>query len=266
MTHKLFTPLTLGPLTLQHRVVMAPLTRMRASPDGNVPTALNALYYAQRATPGGLQIAEATPVSWQGHGHPNVPGIHTAAQVAGWRRVTDAVHERRRLHRACSCGTPGASRIPATRRAARRRSVRRPSPRRARPSTPPGRACPTRCRARWNWPRCRRWSTVGARLRPTRCAPASTASKSTAPTATCSSSSCSRAATSAPTATAAASRTAAACTWRLPRPWRRKSAPSAPASACRPGALPTTAARPSRCRCTRTWCASWRSWSWPTCT
>ncbi len=94
MTHKLFTPLTLGPLTLQHRVVMAPLTRMRASPDGNVPTALNALYYAQRATPGSLLIAEATPVSWQGHGHPNVPGIHTAAQVEGWRRVTEAVHER----------------------------------------------------------------------------------------------------------------------------------------------------------------------------
>jgi N-ethylmaleimide reductase len=94
MTHKLFTPLALGPLTLQHRVVMAPLTRMRASPDGNVPTALNALYYAQRATPGGLLIAEATPVSWQGHGHPNVPGIHTEAQVQGWRRVTEAVHER----------------------------------------------------------------------------------------------------------------------------------------------------------------------------
>ena len=94
MTHKLLTPLTLGPLTLRHRVVMAPLTRMRASPDGNVPTALNATYYAQRATPGGLQIAEATPVSWQGHGHPNVPGIHTSAQMAGWRRVTDAVHQR----------------------------------------------------------------------------------------------------------------------------------------------------------------------------
>jgi len=92
MTEKLFTPLALGPVTLQHRVVMAPLTRMRASPDGNVPHALNALYYAQRATPGGLLIAEASPVSWQGHGHAKVPGIHTAAQVAGWRLVTDAVH------------------------------------------------------------------------------------------------------------------------------------------------------------------------------
>jgi N-ethylmaleimide reductase len=92
MNPKLFTPLALGPFTLQHRVVLAPLTRMRASPDGNVPTPLNALYYAQRTTPGGLLITEATPVSWQGHGHVNVPGIHTSEQVAGWRRVTDAVH------------------------------------------------------------------------------------------------------------------------------------------------------------------------------
>ena len=62
MTHTLFSPLTLGTTTLQHRVVMAPLTRMRAG-DGNAPTALNAQYYAQRATPGGLLIAEASPVS-----------------------------------------------------------------------------------------------------------------------------------------------------------------------------------------------------------
>lgn len=94
MTPKLFTPLRLGPHTLQHRVVLAPLTRMRASPEGNVPTPLNAAYYAQRTTPGGLLISEATPVSWQAHGHPNVPGIHTAAQVDGWRLVTEAVHER----------------------------------------------------------------------------------------------------------------------------------------------------------------------------
>jgi N-ethylmaleimide reductase len=92
MIDKLFTPLALGPLMLRHRVVMAPLTRMRASAQGKVPTELNAQYYAQRATPGGLLIAEATPVSWQGHGHPNVPGIHTPTQVAGWRHVTDAVH------------------------------------------------------------------------------------------------------------------------------------------------------------------------------
>jgi N-ethylmaleimide reductase len=92
MTEKLFTPLRFGRATLQHRVVLAPLTRMRASADGNVPTALMAEYYAQRATRGGLLIAEATPVSWQGHGHPNVPGIHTAAQIEGWKLVTSAVH------------------------------------------------------------------------------------------------------------------------------------------------------------------------------
>jgi N-ethylmaleimide reductase len=94
MTAKLFTPLRLGAHTLQHRVVLAPLTRMRAGTEGNVPTALNAEYYAQRTSPGGLLITEATPVSWQGHGHPCVPGIHTPAQVVGWRRVVDAVHAR----------------------------------------------------------------------------------------------------------------------------------------------------------------------------
>ncbi len=92
MTDKLLTPLKLGRIELAHRVVMAPLTRMRAHWQGNVPTAMNAEYYAQRATKAGLLIAEATPVSWQGHGHSNVPGIHTAAQIAGWRLVTDAVH------------------------------------------------------------------------------------------------------------------------------------------------------------------------------
>ena len=92
MIEKLFSPLRLGRQTLQHRVVLAPLTRMRANPDGNVPTAMNAAYYAQRTTLGGLLIAEATPVSWQGHGHPNVPGIHTEAQVEAWKLVTSAVH------------------------------------------------------------------------------------------------------------------------------------------------------------------------------
>jgi N-ethylmaleimide reductase len=92
MTDTLFSPLRLGRVTLQHRIVLAPLTRMRANPDGNVPGPLNVEYYAQRTTKGGLLIAEATPVSWQGHGHPNVPGIHTPAQIAGWKTVTDAVH------------------------------------------------------------------------------------------------------------------------------------------------------------------------------
>lgn len=93
MTPSLFSPLKLGAVTLAHRVVMAPLTRMRAGP-GNVPTAMNARYYAQRATPGGLLISEATPVCPEAHGHPDVPGIHTEAQVEGWRAAVRAVHDR----------------------------------------------------------------------------------------------------------------------------------------------------------------------------
>ena len=90
----LFTPLQVGGLTLAHRVVMAPLTRMRAARPGNVPTALNAEYYGQRATKGGLIIAEATQVCPSGQGMPATPGIHSEAQVAGWRGVTAAVHAR----------------------------------------------------------------------------------------------------------------------------------------------------------------------------
>ena len=91
MTTNFFTPLPLGPLTLPNRLVMAPLTRMRASMPGNVPNALMAEYYRQRAT-AGLIVSEATPVSPRGHGYFHTPGIHTEAQAAGWRLVTDAVH------------------------------------------------------------------------------------------------------------------------------------------------------------------------------
>lgn len=86
----LFTPVQLGALRLPHRVLMAPLTRCRAEP-GNVPGPLMAEYYCQRAS-AGLIIAEATAVTPRGFGYPNTPGIFTEAQVAGWRRVTDAVH------------------------------------------------------------------------------------------------------------------------------------------------------------------------------
>ncbi len=87
----LFTPLQLGAVTLRNRIVMAPLTRMRASLPGNIPSALNAEYYRQRTT-AGLIITEATPVSATGHGYFNTPGIHTPAQAEGWKLVTDAVH------------------------------------------------------------------------------------------------------------------------------------------------------------------------------
>jgi N-ethylmaleimide reductase len=86
----LFSPLTIGDLTLQNRVVMAPLTRRRAS-VGNVPSDMNAEYYRQR-TSAGLIISEATQISPQGVGYPNTPGIHSAKQIAGWQKVTRAVH------------------------------------------------------------------------------------------------------------------------------------------------------------------------------
>ena len=88
----LFSPLQVGPYRLQHRVVMAPLTRMRAERSSFAPRSLNAEYYAQRATPGGLLIAEATPVVVSGRGNPGVPGIYSEAQISGWRGVVDAVH------------------------------------------------------------------------------------------------------------------------------------------------------------------------------
>ena len=88
----LFSPLQVGPYQLNHRLALAPLTRMRAEKPGLSPRPLNAEYYAQRATPGGLLIAEASPVMATGFGSPGVPGIYTEQQVAGWRKVVDAVH------------------------------------------------------------------------------------------------------------------------------------------------------------------------------
>jgi N-ethylmaleimide reductase len=89
-TDSLFKRVTLGALSLPNRIIMPALTRMRAG-SGGVPNALNAEYYAQRAS-AGLNIAEATAVSVQGHGYPQMPGIHTAAQIEGWRLVTQFVH------------------------------------------------------------------------------------------------------------------------------------------------------------------------------
>ena len=87
----LFQPCELGALTLPNRLVMAPLTRCRSTQPGDVPNDLNARYYAQRAS-AGLIISEATQVSPQGKGYAWTPGIHSDAQVEGWRKVTDAVH------------------------------------------------------------------------------------------------------------------------------------------------------------------------------
>lgn len=87
----LFSPATLGSISLKNRMVMAPLTRNRAG-EGGVPHDLNVTYYAQRAT-AGLIITEATPISPQAHGYPALPGIYTDTQTAGWKKVVDAVHE-----------------------------------------------------------------------------------------------------------------------------------------------------------------------------
>ncbi|TWC05339.1 N-ethylmaleimide reductase [Bradyrhizobium macuxiense] len=89
---KLSTAFQLGAFRLAHRVVMPPLTRMRSA--NGVPSPLAATYYGQRATDGGLIIAEATQISQQGQGYPQTPGIYTPEQVAGWRTVVDAVKER----------------------------------------------------------------------------------------------------------------------------------------------------------------------------
>jgi N-ethylmaleimide reductase len=86
----LFSPVAMGALNLANRIVMAPLTRSRMGPDG-VPNEMHARYYAQRAS-AGLIISEATNISAQGRGYALTPGIWTDEQVAGWKKVTDAVH------------------------------------------------------------------------------------------------------------------------------------------------------------------------------
>ena len=92
----LFQPYRLGPFSLPHRIVMAPLTRSRARQPGNVPDTLAACYYAQRAS-AALIISEATQVSMQGQGYAWTPGIHSREQTEAWRRITSAVHQERGL-------------------------------------------------------------------------------------------------------------------------------------------------------------------------
>jgi len=86
----LFEGVTVGPLKLANRLVMAPMTRQRAADQG-VPSPLMAEYYAQRAGVG-LIVTEGTQPNVVGQGYPGTPGLHTDAQVAGWRQVTDSVH------------------------------------------------------------------------------------------------------------------------------------------------------------------------------
>eukprot|EP00037_Helgoeca_nana_P001307 m.26190 g.26190 ORF g.26190 m.26190 type:complete len:222 (+) comp11688_c0_seq1:40-705(+) len=90
----LFAPLQIGTIGRCHRVVLAPLTRMRAEEPGLTPTRSHVEYYAQRASPGGLLISEASYISTETHGYPHAPGIFTDSQVDAWRKVTDAVHSK----------------------------------------------------------------------------------------------------------------------------------------------------------------------------
>ena len=86
----LFSPLDVGHVRLRNRIVMAPMTRQRASLDG-VPTDLMVEYYRQRAG-AGLIVSEGIYPAFMGRGYLFTPGLHNAPQAAGWRRVTDAVH------------------------------------------------------------------------------------------------------------------------------------------------------------------------------
>jgi N-ethylmaleimide reductase len=92
-THQaLFSPLQLGPFSLKHRIVMAPLTRSRSTEPGQIPNDLMAEYYSQRASDGGLIITEATSISLNARGWYGAPGIFTDQQVEGWKKIIDAVH------------------------------------------------------------------------------------------------------------------------------------------------------------------------------
>ena len=180
----LFSPLKVGPYQLQHRLALAPLTRMRAAKPSLAPRPLNAEYYAQRATPGGLLIAEASPVTATGFGSPGVPGIYTEQQIAGWREVVDAVHAKggmiflqlwhvgRVSH---SSFQPGGV-LPVAPSAVPIADLKTSDGRRQ------GGALRDAARAR-DRRRYPAWSTPIGRRRRMRWRPASTASRSTAPTA-----------------------------------------------------------------------------------
>ncbi|OWA54298.1 12-oxophytodienoate reductase 1 [Hypsibius exemplaris] len=90
----LFTPIKIGSLQLTHRIIMAPLTRCRASPEGVPNTELAGTYYTQRTTKGGLIISEATNISRQATGHFCAPGIYTPAQVEAWKSITSAIQKK----------------------------------------------------------------------------------------------------------------------------------------------------------------------------
>ncbi len=90
-TSPLFASVTLGPYTLKNRIVMPPLTRSRSTQPGNIPNELMASYYTQRAS-AGFMVTEGTQIEPRGQGYAWTPGIHSHAQIEGWKKVTQAVH------------------------------------------------------------------------------------------------------------------------------------------------------------------------------
>src|SRR6202022_4735548 len=102
---KLFTPIQVGPLALKPRVGMSPLTRSRSVQPGSIPGDLMLEYYSQRASDGGLIVSEGTSISVAGGGWFGAPGLYSVEQVAGWKRITDAVHRKRGLMFSQLCHT-----------------------------------------------------------------------------------------------------------------------------------------------------------------
>ncbi|MDC9521897.1 alkene reductase [Pseudoalteromonas sp. Angola-31] len=92
-TAPLFSPIELGPFTLKNRIVMPPLTRSRSTQPGNIPNELMANYYAQRAS-AGFMVTEGTQIEPRGQGYAWTPGIYSPEQVEGWKKVTQAVHDK----------------------------------------------------------------------------------------------------------------------------------------------------------------------------
>jgi N-ethylmaleimide reductase len=90
--NELFTPVQVGTITLTHRIVMPPMSRLRAEWPSGVPSDLMLVYYGQRASDGGLIFTEATAVASSARGYRGAPGIYNNEQVTGWKRITDAVH------------------------------------------------------------------------------------------------------------------------------------------------------------------------------
>ena len=89
---KLFTPVQIGPITLKHRIVMPPMSRLRAQWPSGMPSDLMREYYSQRASDDGLILTEATAISPSGRGYRGAPCLYGDEHVTGWKRITDAVH------------------------------------------------------------------------------------------------------------------------------------------------------------------------------